>query len=87
MKKILLDISFVGTTYGHTGSLIGMERTPDGVAVTTIHNSKIRGTLYIDNPMGYSWGEVGQGYFYHQDLTILNVRQYNDILVEVTYPE
>ena len=84
---ITLAISFVGTTYGHTGSLIGMERTPDGVAVTTIHNSKIRGTLYIDNPMGYSWGEVGQGYFYHQDLTILNVRQYNDVLVEVTYPE
>ncbi|MBE6646974.1 MAG: hypothetical protein E7611_04990 [Ruminococcaceae bacterium] len=81
---ITLDISFVGTRYGHTGSLIGMERTPEGIAITTIHNSVIRGKLYIDNPRGYAWGEVGQGYFYHEDISILDVSEYNDIYVTVT---
>ena len=80
-----LDISFVGTMYGHTGSVIGMERTPDGVTLANMYDSIVSGKLYIDNPRGYDWGEIGQGYFYLSDTgDIQHVEEYNKINVQKT---
>lgn len=84
---INLDISFVGTRYGHTGSVIGMERTPDEATIITVssmYGSTVTGTLRIDNPSGYAWGEVGQGWFQHPDTReIQDLAEHNTIRVEV----
>ena len=80
---IVLDIVFVGDRYGHTGSVIGMERTPDGVRLACMYDSSVVGAMYIRNSNGYAWGEVGQGYLYDPDTReILDVQQYNTINVE-----
>lgn len=82
---ILLDISFVGDVYGHTGSIIGMERTPDEVRLACMYDSIVSGTLNINNPYGYAWGAVGQGYLYDPDTReIVNVDEYNSIDVTIT---
>ena len=82
---ITLDISFVGDRYGHTGSVIGMERTPENVILASMYGSTVRGTLYIDNPSGYDWGEVGQGYLYDPETReLLDVEAFNTIDVTKT---
>ncbi len=58
---IVLEISFTGSKYGHTGYLVGMERTPYGVTLTSMYNSTVSGTLTVDNSMGYCGGAIGQG--------------------------
>ena len=80
---ITLDIAFIGSRYGHSGYLVGMERTPDGVTLATIYNSRVNGNLYVDNPSGYAWGEIGQGYFYHSDGSRLVIEDYNEINVRI----
>ncbi len=83
--NIQLDISFVGTQFGHTGSIIGMERTPSDVTLACMYGSTVTGKLYIDNPSGYDWGEVGQGYFYDPESgNTLDVLEHNEIEVEKT---
>ena len=58
---VVLDISFTGDNYGHTGYIIGMERTPHGVDLSSAHNSDFTGTLTVDNGSGYCYGAIGQG--------------------------
>ena len=81
---IELDIKFTGTVYGHTGAIIGMERTPEGIILASIFDSAVRGTVEINNGRGYAWGLVGQGYFYHPtNGDVMEVEEYNE--VDVTY--
>ncbi len=77
--EIKLDIRFSGEMYGHTGYIIGMERTLEDVTRASMYDSKVNGTLNVNNPWGYAWGAVGQGYLYNpetgdfQDLEADNV--------------
>ena len=83
--EITLDISFIGDMYGHTGSVIGMERTPEGITLASMYDSIVKGKLYIKNSRGYDWGEVGQGYFYDPETReILDVESCNEINVQKT---
>ena len=83
---IVLNISFVGDMYGHTGSIIGMERTPEEVTLACMYDSNVSGKIYVDNAWGYDWGEVGQGYLYDPETRErLDVNEYNTISVEKTY--
>ena len=83
--EITLDISFIGDMYGHTGSVIGMERTPEDITLASMYDSIVKGKLYIKNDRGYDWGEVGQGYFYDPETReILDVESCNEINVQKT---
>lgn len=82
---ILLDISFTGDRYGHTGSIIGMERTPENIRLACMYDSIVSGTLNINNPYGYAWGAVGQGYLYDPDTReFLDLEAHNSIDVTIT---
>ena len=65
--NIVLDISFTGSHYGHSGYLIGMERTPAGVTLTGVNGATISGSITVKNASGYCMGSIGQGASYTID--------------------
>ena len=60
-SDIQLEVTYTHNSgAGHTGSIIGMERTPDGVTLTYVKNSTVTGSVKYNRSM-YAMGVIGQG--------------------------